>query len=417
MVADRSRHEIPRRGIAETMSPVDFAAAGLLDGLEGKERQARKQLLASLANDGFSLEELQRAVAEDRLTLLPLERILGGTYTAAEVQRRTGLDAAVLMRMSRLLGLPEPGPEDRVFSKHDIEAAKALVVAIDAGIPLPAIEEVNRVVGEAMARVAATTAAAFGQAFLSPGDSERDVALRFARFAERLAPNLDPLLVAAYHAHLRDTVRRAVIGAAERERGSLPEEQELTVCFADMVGFTRLGSELEAHELGSVAGRLAALARDVAEAPVRLVKTIGDAAMFVSADSGAVVRVALSLIEAIEAEELPAVRAGVAIGPTLLRAGDYYGHGVNLASRVTGTARPGSVLCTEEIYEAASDQFMWSIAGRHRLKGVDEQVALYRARPLPDEGPADEPAAHPGSDHERTRERKASRRRRPPRRR
>ena len=29
--------------------------------------------------------------------------------------------------------------------------------------------------------------------------------------------------------------------------------------------------------------------------------------------------------------------------PTLLRAGDFYGHGVNLASRVTGTARPGSV--------------------------------------------------------------------------
>ncbi|HEY6396591.1 MAG TPA: adenylate cyclase regulatory domain-containing protein [Solirubrobacteraceae bacterium] len=400
------------------MSPVDFAAAGLLDGLEGKERQARKQLLASLAKDGFSLEELQRAVAEDRLTLLPLERILGGTYTAADVQRQTGLDAALVMRMRRLLGLPEARPEDRVFSVHDIDTAKALGVALEAGIPLEAIEEVNRVVGESMARVAATTAAAFARAYMSPGDSERDVALRFARFAERLAPNLDPALVAAYHAHLRDTVRRAVIGASERERGSPPDEQALTVCFADMVGFTRLGAELEAQELGSVAGRLAALANDVTQEPVRLVKTIGDAAMFVSSEPSAVVRVGLALIEAVEAEELPAVRAGAAIGPTLLRGGDYYGHGVNLASRVTGAARPGSVLCTEEIYEAASDQFMWSFAGRHRLKGVDDQMALYRARPLPDEdAAADEPAAHPGSDHERPRERKASRRRRPPRRR
>jgi adenylate cyclase len=412
------------------MSSVDFAAAGLLDGLDGEERQAREELLVSLSKDGFSLQELQRAVAEDRLALLPLERILGGNYTALDVQRRTGLDAATVMRMRRLLGLPEPRPDERVFSKHDIATAKALMVALEAGIPLQAIEEVNRVVGESMARVAATTAAAFAQTYLSPGDSERDVALRFARFAERLAPNLDPALVAAYHAHLRDTVRRAMIGAAERERGSLPEEQELTVCFADMVGFTRLGAELEAPELGSVAGRLAALARDVTEGPVRLVKTIGDAAMFVSADPGAMVGVALSLIEAVQAEELPAVRAGVASGPTLLRAGDYYGHGVNLASRVTGTARPGSVLCTEVIHDAASDQFMWSFAGRHKLKGVGDALPLYRARRLPDQEPQPgeeprQPTAVPGepagkdatADHKHPRERKPPRRRKAPRRR
>ncbi len=401
------------------MSGVDFDAAGLLDGLEGEERTAREQLLASLSKDGFSLDELRRAVAENRLALLPLDRILGGSFTASDVQRRTGLDAAVVMRMRRLLGLPEPGPEDRVFSEHDIATAKALIVALEAGIPIQAIEEVNRVVGESMARVASTTAAAFAQAYLNPGDSEHDVALRFARFAERLAPNLDPALVAAYHAHLRDTVRRAVIGAAERERGSLPEEQELTVCFADMVGFTRLGGELEAPELGSVAGRLAALARDVAAEPVRLVKTIGDAAMFVSTDPGAIVRVALTLIDAVEAEDLPAVRAGVAIGPTLLRAGDYYGHGVNLASRVTGMARPGSVLCTDEIHDAAREQFTWSFAGRHRLKGVADSLPLYRARWPPGEAlrSGEAPETSTTGDLKHPRERKPPGRRKAPRRR
>jgi adenylate cyclase len=401
------------------MSRVDFAAAGLLDGLEGQARAAREELLAALTKDGFSVEELRRAVAEDRLALLPLERILGGSYTAADVERKTGLDASVLLRMRRLLGLPEPGPDDHVFSKHDIETAKALIVALDAGIPLQAIEEVNRIVGEAMARVAATTAAAFAQAYLNPGDSERDLALRFASFAERLAPNLDPALVAAYHAHLRDTVRRAMIGAAERERGSLPEEQELVVCFADMVGFTRLGAELEAQELGSVAGRLAALATDMAEEPVRLVKTIGDAAMFVSSDPAAMVGVALSLIEAVESEELPAVRAGVAIGPTLLRAGDYYGHGVNLASRVTGAARPGSVLCTEEVREGAGERFSWSFAGRHRLKGVGNALPLYRARRLPGDDPQSaEPAEKAVTgEQQHPRERKQARRRKAPRRR
>jgi class 3 adenylate cyclase len=70
-----------------------------------------------------------------------------------------------------------------------------------------------------------------------------------------------------------------------------------------------------------------------------------------------------------------------------VRAGDYYGHSVNIASRVTGVARPGSVLCTEEVRDGAgADGLQWSGAGRHRLKGVRAPVPLYRAR-LSEPGP------------------------------
>jgi adenylate cyclase len=114
---------------------------------------------------------------------------------------------------------------------------------------------------------------------------------------------------------------------------------------------------------------------------VRLIKTIGDAAMFVSPEPGPLVRVALKLVQAAEEADLPSLRAGIAVGPALLRAGDYYGHSVNLASRVTGIARPGSVLCTQEVHDAAPDGgLQWSAAGRHRLKGVRGPVPLYRAR-------------------------------------
>src|SRR5581483_3890035 len=131
----------------------------------------------------------------------------------------------------------------------------------------------------------------------------------------------------------------------------------------------------------------AELANDVTETPVRLVKTIGDAAMFVSSDPGAVVSTALSLLEAVEAAELPSLRAGVAWGPALQRAGDFYGHAVNLASRVTGEARPGAVLCTKEVRDAAPDDYDWSFARKHKLKGMSEAVPLYRARRHGDETP------------------------------
>jgi adenylate cyclase len=109
--------------------------------------------------------------------------------------------------------------------------------------------------------------------------------------------------------------------------------------------------------------------------------------MFVSPEAGPLVSVALSLLEAVEQADLPSLRAGVACGTTLQRAGDFYGHAVNLASRVTGVARGGAVLCTAEVRDAAPDDFEWSFARKHKLKGMSEAMPLYRARRLGDEKP------------------------------
>jgi adenylate cyclase len=361
---------------------MDFEQAGLLDGLEGADRDAREQLLAQLADDGVSLDELKAAVAEDRLALLPVERVLGGRYTAAEIEERSGLPADVLLKLRGLLGLPVPDEQDRLFADIDVEAAKSQRQFLDAGFGEEQIAEITRVLGEGMSRLAATTTGAFVDTYLKPGDSEQDVALRFAALAQELAPKLSPVLEAAFSAHLRESVRRGIIGRAERESGQIAGAQEMAVCFADLVGFTRLGGEIEPRELGTVAVKLGELATRVAKSPVRLVKTIGDAAMFVSPEPGPLVDVALALVEGARDADLPTLRAGIALGPALQRAGDFYGHTVNVASRVTGEARPGSVLCTKEVRDAARDEFEWSSAGRHKLKGLSSAVPLYRARRL-----------------------------------
>jgi adenylate cyclase len=359
---------------------MDFAGERLLDGLRGEERAQREQLLTRLLDDGFSMDELRRAVAENRLALLPVERVLGGTYTAQEIEERSGLKAANVIRIRRILGLPEPAADDRVFSDEDIEAARSIKLFLDAGFEEERIIEITRVLGEGMARLSATIAAAFAETFLEPGSSEADVALRFAALAEQLTPATGPILVAGFKNHLRDSVQRGMLGREQLEAGDPANTQEIAVCFADLVGFTRLGGQVEVRELGTVASRLAGLAASLPEAPVRLVKTIGDAAMFVSPEPAPLVDVALALIDAFEQEGLPSLRAGIALGPAVMHAGDYYGNSVNLASRVTGIARPGSVLCTREIRDAAPEQFQWSSAGRHRLKGVAGHTPLYRAR-------------------------------------
>ena len=122
----------------------------------------------------------------------------------------------------------------------------------------------------------------------------------------------------------------------------------------------------------------------MAQQPVRLVKTIGDAAMLSCPEPAPLIDAALRLIEAadIEGEQFPQLRAGVTMGPALSRAGDWFGRPVNLASRVTQVARPGSLLAEREVRRSVGDVYHWSYAGERRLRGVREPVALYRARRL-----------------------------------
>ncbi|MBA2522379.1 MAG: adenylate/guanylate cyclase domain-containing protein, partial [Solirubrobacterales bacterium] len=145
---------------------------------------------------------------------------------------------------------------------------------------------------------------------------------------------------------------------------------------------------------------------------VRLVKLIGDAAMFTSPDTEAVLGAILDLLEAMsaEGEGVPLIRAGVARGPVLSRGGDFYGAPVNLASRITGVARPGSVLVTSEVRAETEDSFAFSAAGRKHLKGIAGTVEAYRCRDLDDE--PDDAGEDEGDEKDRAKPRKSSRRHR-----
>jgi adenylate cyclase len=104
--------------------------------------------------------------------------------------------------------------------------------------------------------------------------------------------------------------------------------------------------------------------------------------MLVSPELPELVDAALALVEAAAHDDnLPDLRAGIAYGPALSRAADWYGRPVNLASRVSDVARPRTVLAVDTVREAMRDgTFAWSFAGPRTLKGIREPVRLYRVR-------------------------------------
>jgi adenylate cyclase len=364
---------------------IDFEAEGLLDELKDDAREARLQLLQRLAEEGVSLDELREAVTGGRLTLLPVERALAGgppLYTPREIAELAGMELDLLQRFSAALGVPYNDPDEKTLTESDLEAARRVKAFRDAGLPDEGMLQVARTIGMGTARIAEANRELTVRTLVQPGDTERDLALRFAAAAEYMMPLVGPTLEYALQAHMLEQVRRDVIGAADLESGEIGGTVDLTVCFADMVEFTRLGEEIAPEELGMVAGRLEEMAVAVAEPPVRLVKTIGDAAMLVSTEPKPMVEAALALIKAAEeeGEEFPWLRAGIASGPTLPQAGDYYGRSVNLASRITGIARPGSVLVDEDTKKVVDGDFSYSFVGERRLKGIDSRVKLFRAR-------------------------------------
>ena len=363
---------------------TDFESEGLLEGLDDEAREARRELLEQLTQAGVGLDELRDATREGRLPLLPVERLLNeeGRHTFDEIAEDTGLDPAFLRRYWRAIGLAVPDTAQRCFGDAELEAARRVKVFLDAGIREESILEIARVLSRAMANVAATIGMVFIDTFLRPGDNERDLALRYAETSRELIPMLGPVLDHVLRIQQLGLVRQAAIDASMLEAGKLPGAVPMGILFADLVGFTKLGEILDAVQLGRVAERLEEMADEVATGPVRLIKTIGDEVMLASADVDALLSAGLGLVEAAEqeGEGFPPLRAGAAVGEALERGGDWYGRPVNLASRITGIARPGSLLVSASVKEAAEDDYRFSFAGKRKLKGIRGEEALFRVR-------------------------------------
>lgn len=363
---------------------TDLAAAGLLDGLEGDARTERVDLLRWLLDEGFTLDDMRRSPAP---MLLPAERAIspGRAVSPREIAETTGLDLAFLAALRRAHGVPVPDdPDEPVAVETDIEAARVVKTFLDAGLGEEHVLAVARVLGQGLAQASEVMRQTVLDAVLRPGATEVELGRAYAALVEQIAPMLGPMITNMLRVHLRHMVDTETISAAERQAGVLPGARDVAVLFADLVGFTRMGEELDPASLQEVAARLADLALGVTEHPVRFVKSIGDAVMLVAPEAEALLHAGLALIDAAEAEgeEFPQLRVGIAFGPAVSRAGDWFGSPVNLASRVTAIARPGSLLVAESAHDVlrAADGIDWSYAGERRVKGVRGEVKLYRAR-------------------------------------
>ena len=368
------------------------------DGQVTEPTIRRLLLLHQLDLAGLPLEGLARLVAEDGLSFDFIEAAGTdafapfGDRTFAEESERTGIPVEVLMTIREATGGLAPSPQDRM---RDDELAIVPLVAFQAGEGFRelVIERTLRVYGDSLRRMAETEGewwrSEVQDRLFAAGKTEWDVA-EYARVNSPLLTELgDRAILSIYHAQQRHVWGANIIAgiamALVRRGLHVWSERLPAICFLDMTGYTRLTAErgdTAAAALAEQVGRL--VQRTSVAHGGRPVKWLGDGVMLFFPEPGPAVLAALGMVEGVAAAGLPPAHVGLHAGPVLFQEGDYYGQTVNVASRIGEYARPGEVLVSQEVVDAAGDaagagEVTFREIGPVELKGVSGVVHLHQA--------------------------------------
>jgi adenylate cyclase len=338
---------------------------------------------------GFDPELIADAEETGTAELLAIDGLVlpeRGKLTLAELADKVGAEPDAIRVLWRSLGFVEPVEDDRIFTKTDVRILKNLIGLTRSGVVEPEVAlQLGRVLGQSMALVATAVIDATEAQAAEHREQEEDDESVLAGRAGDILPFLSEAVDYTFRRHLRAAARRRV------DLATLVEGSGQVIGFADLVRFTQLSQHLEDHELARVVGRFDDLVHEVAvEHEGRIVKMIGDAAMFTVVDPAHGAMIALEISEAVAAEPgLGSVRVGLGYGPILSRDGDLYGPVVNLASRLVGVGRAGAVNISHEMRDsiAGDPRFAMRSLGEKSLKGIGN-ARVYRLRPGPEWGAA-----------------------------
>jgi adenylate cyclase len=172
------------------------------------------------------------------------------------------------------------------------------------------------------------------------------------------------------------------VGALERAGLYRRLERPPAVCFLDLTGYTRLTEERGDAAAADLAARLADLVRRSAlEHDGTPVKWLGDGVMCFFREPADAVLAALAMVEVVGRHGLPPAHVGIHAGPVVFQEGDYFGRTVNLAARIAEYARPGEVVVSQEVVDAAhGGPVTFTEIGLVELKGVPGTLRLHTAR-------------------------------------
>jgi adenylate cyclase len=398
-VSGYPRQEVAQRAgvdpdYVDRLVELELLTPGAGDGFSPGD-VLRARWMRSLERAGVPLEGLAAAVRDGVLSFSFLDvgaydRFAGlsGT-TFQELSAQTGIPLELLMVVREAFGFAEPGPEDTVHD-NELSVVPLLQLQLSKGFRPVVIERWLRVYGDSLRRIAEAEAAWWNSevemALLASGMTEGEMLQAQADLGSQMTPLIEQVLLAIYHGQQEHTWSQVFVEHVESalEQAGLYRrlERPPAMCFLDLTGYTRLTEERGDEAAADLAARLAGLVRRSAlEHGGRPVKWLGDGVMFYFREPGDAVLAAVEMVEVVGRHGLPPAHVGIHAGPVVFQDGDYFGRTVNLAARIAEYARPGEVLVSQEVVDAADAASVSFVEiGPVELKGVPGTLRLHIAR-------------------------------------
>jgi class 3 adenylate cyclase len=177
-------------------------------------------------------------------------------------------------------------------------------------------------------------------------------------------------------AHLVEHIETALEGSGIQSGAEPPG----AVAFLDVEGYTRFTEERGDEEAARLADTLASVVeRRTRGRRGQAVKWLGDGAMSYFRDPADAVVASLEMVADARRAGLPPAHVGVAAGPVVVQAGDYFGRTVNMAARLSTAARGGQVLVNEVLAQIPCPGVGFRDLGSVDLKGVRGPTRVFEA--------------------------------------
>ena len=363
------------------------------DGSFAPNDARRVVLLNALLEAGLPLagiaEGIRRGIvsldfvdAEEYARLAPLT-----TETFAQASERTGVPVDQLTVVREAIGAGMAHPDDPV--REDEQPVISFIESQRrAGFRPGAVERLLRTTADSLRRIAEAEAEWWRSEVVEPNIAKGlpPSQIGGGQLATQLSNRAEQALLAIWHAQEAQTWTANIVLGFGRLLASAglheSNEREPAICFLDITGYTRLTQERGDRAAADLAETLNRMVKRTSQQHGgRPVKWLGDGVMCFFPDPGPGVLAALEMVDGIAGAGLPPAHVGLHAGPIVIQEGDYYGQTVNVAARIGDYARPGEVLVSDAVFEAArqTDGVRFTDIGAVELKGVSGTVQLHAA--------------------------------------
>jgi adenylate cyclase len=361
--------------VGERPDEAELERLGVYDP-EAPDAAEQLTLLTRAFEMGATVDEVVRATHVFGLGPLMLDLVMrppGETQRLAEFAEGSGLDPDLVRRLWLALGLPDSNALPVPVTPDAAEAVR-VIAAMTELLGEDVVLAFARTVGSSLARMTEALTGAFRVGVEVPhrvaGTPYPQVVDDYTVLVRDLLPVFLDAVDALFRRHLVAVSYQ--LWSTDEEHAAVTLDR--TVGFADLVGSTEVLRTLSVKEMAEMVRRFEEQAWDlVSRAGGRVVKLIGDEAMFVVDDPGRACDVGLDLVEA----SPHPVRVGLAHGPVVELYGDYYGETVNLAARLVRSATPSTLIVSQTVRDSAPASFTFPSLDPLVLKGFADPVPVY----------------------------------------